>query len=582
MKKILFLLLCALLPMNMLAQYALDTTKVSIPATYNYIYKDTMLLGGAGHKLVTEMYLPEGEGPWPVVVLRSPYMAYEPQDMLPGAREFAKRGIGMIIQRCRGTYGSEGTYEPNINERADGLALLSWLQDQPWVKNIGLTGASYVALTCWIVADAVPEKVKGIYLHHYGVDRHLSAYASGLFRQDILTSWAIDNARELKQKPEVKDKTQPYYAEMRYMPQIEMDEKMLGARLPWYRDWISHTDYTDPYWYQGVWDTLRSIPPRIHVPMTIVAGHFDHHMEGTLLGYELLPPETKAQSRLIVGSWNHFYQITPDFGNQQHAHDIDLNVDLFNWMYSILVEGQVPRGEVKVYAIGADNWITTDRWPSDDAAQEETFYLSSKRNAADGKAYSLTSNAGTASAGKISYTYDPQNPVLSVGGETLFNSETRRGSQQQPAPGYRDDVITFLSDALSQPMTISGKIRVKLNFSSDCEDTSVAYKISEVMADGTAWNIRTGITTLAYRHDRLGSRGTYTPGEEVSLSFESLPIVWQLKPGSRIRVDITSSDFPQYSIHSNNPGVWSLQTTTKVARQTIFTKGSSITIPTTR
>ena len=97
----------------------------------------------------------------------------------------------------------------------------------------------------------------------------------------------------------------------------------------------------------------------------------------------------------------------------------------------------------------------------------------------------------------------------------------------------------------------------------------MTVKVSEERADGTTYNIRTGIATLAYRDNKLGSRQTYTPGEIVEVTVEMLPIVWELQPGSRIRVDISSSDFPQYSIHSNYPGVWSEQTKTRVANQKV-------------
>ena len=172
--------------------------------------------------------------------------------------------------------------------------------------------------------------------------------------------------------------------------------------------------------------------------------------------------------------------------------------------------------------------------------------------------------------------------MLSVGGETLFNSGSRRGSQLQPEVGYRDDVISFVSEPLSEPLLMAGKVKVVLNVSSDCDDTAFSYKISEVFADGNTYNIRTGISTLGFRNRPLGDRQTYTPGEVVELTIEALPIMWQLQPGSRIRVDISSSDFPQFSVHSNYAGVWSEQTRTRVAKQTLFVGGkyqSRIEIP---
>ena len=559
------------------ASSVVDSTKVSIPAVYDYTYEEQMVEGGDGYKLMTCIYKPVGEGPWPVVILRTPYV-YGRGDNNANARFYARRGIVYIVQHCRGKGGSEGPYEPNVNERVDGLALVNWVATQPWCKNIGLFGESYTALTCWIIADAVPEKVKGIYVHHYGVDRHLSAYSNGLFRQDILTAWSIDNAVEIPKKPERTDPQRIYFEQMKYMPQLVMDRHFFGVELPWYRDWISHTDYTDPYWHQGVWETLRQIPAKIKVPIVVVAGHFDHHQEGTILGYNLLSDETKAKSRLIVGAWNHSHIITPQIGKFDHATDINLTTDQFLWFYDLLVREQTPKPDVQVYAIGEDKWHQLDEWPSDNPSAIQTYYLSSQR---EGKGYKLTS-APLEQTGSIRYAYDPQNPVESIGGETLFNSGSRRGSQLQPEVGYRDDVISFVSEPLEAPLLLAGKVKVVLQVSTDCDDTAFSYKISEQMADGKTYNIRTGITSLGFRNNPLGSRQTYTPGKVVEVTVEALPIMWQLSTGSRIRVDISSSDFPQYSVHSNYAGVWSRQTKTRVANQTLYTGddyGSRIEIP---
>lgn len=548
-----------------------DSTQIA-PPMCGYAYQLIDVQTADGLNLKTRIYKPTTQGPWPVLVMRTPYtwLGLEDTDRLGQA--YARRGIAYIVQYCRGKGGSEGVYEPNVNERSDGLALVNWVADQPWCKNIGLFGESYTALTAWIIADILPEKVKGIFIHHYGVDRHLSAYSNGAFRQDILTAWAIDNAEEIKEKPAKPDLDKVFFEQMAYMPQQQMDTHFFGVELPWYRDWISHTDYTDPYWHQGVWATLRSIPTKIKVPIVVVAGHFDHHQEGTILGYNLLPEETKAKSQLIVGAWNHSHIITPQIGTFDHATDINLTTLQFQWFYDLLVKGEEPKPDVKVYAIGEDKWHSLSSWPIKDNSNTAVYYL-----AKDGK---LTKDNRHSSTFNCQYDYDPTNPVLSIGGETLFNSSTRRGSQLQPEVGYRPDVLSFVSEALTEPLLIAGQVKINLHVSTDCDDTAFTYKISEVFPDGKTYNIRTGITTLGFRNNPLGARQTYEPGTQVELHIESLPIMWQLQPGSKIRLDISSSDFPQYSVHSNYAGVWSAQGKTRVAHQTLYLDAqSSIEIP---
>ncbi|MCR4764784.1 MAG: CocE/NonD family hydrolase [Bacteroidaceae bacterium] len=546
-----------------------DSTQIA-PRVCGYEYQLIDVQTTDGLNLKTRIYKPTTAGPWPVLITRTPYTYYGLEDTDVQGREYASRGIAYIMQYCRGKGGSEGIYEPNVNERADGLALVNWVAAQPWCKNIGLFGESYTALTAWIIADVVPEKVKGIFLHHYGIDRHLSAYSNGAFRQDILTAWAIDNAEEIKQKPAKSDNTKVYFEQMAYMPQSQMDTHYFGVELPWYRDWIEHTDYNDLYWHQGVWETLRSIPPKIKVPIVVVAGHFDHHQEGTILGYNLLSEATKAKSQLIVGAWNHSHVITPQIGQTEHATDINLTTLQFQWFYDLLVKEDVPKPNVMVYAIGEDKWHSLSAWPMKDNVQSVMYYLDK-----DG---ALIEERGETT--KIEYDYDPKNPVLSVGGETLFNSSTRRGSQLQPQPGYRPDVLSFVSSPLSEPLLIAGQVKINLHVSSDCDDTAFTYKLSEVFPDGRTYNIRTGITTLGFRNHPLGARQTYIPGSGVELHIESLPIMWQLQQGSKIRLDISSSDFPQYSVHSNYAGVWSVQDKTRVAHQTLYLdQQSNIEIP---
>ena len=146
------------------------------------------------------------------------------------------------------------------------------------------------------------------------------------------------------------------------------------------------------------------------------------------------------------------------------------------------------------------------------------------------------------------------------------------GSIHQPQPGYRDDVVTFLSEPVQEDTEIEGKIRVRLFVKSDAEDTAFSAKLMEVFENRECVNIRGSITTLAYRNGNP-HRGTYTPGEIVEICIEMWDVSWMIRKGSRLRLDISSSDFPQYSAHSNYAGIWSEQAETKKAEQTILMGG---------
>jgi putative CocE/NonD family hydrolase len=261
-----------------------------------------------------------------------------------------------------------------------------------------------------------------------------------------------------------------------------------------------------------------------------------------------------------MGAWNHNLQITPTCHNPAHAQDVSIFKDQFEWLYSVVAKGIIPKGEAKIYFIEDDQWRTFDRWPIKNVRQID-FYFTKQPSPDKPAAYLLNQNEQK-QQDTIQYLYDPQYPVISNGGETLFTSKTRRGCQLQPEIGYRKDVISFISPVLTQNLQLAGRIRVMLNVSTDVDDTSCP--------DGLTYNIRSGITTLAYRNNPLGDRQTYTPGTKLELTIQSTPITWNVKAGNRIRVDIASSNFPEYSIHSNYAGIWAFQNKTRTAKQTIF------------
>lgn len=514
--------------------------------------REEMLPMPDGARLLTEICLPEGlaDEAFPVILMRSCYPSSREERELV-MKEYACRGFGFVLQWCRGTGGSEGVWEPNVNERADGLATLDWLSAQPWVKNIGYWGDSYLALTGWCMADAVPEKVKTMVLGVYGTARFTSAYKDGLFRQDVLTHWAKENAG----KPVDADTMESY----RYRPQVEVDEALWGVRLPWYRDWITHTDANDPYWQQGFWGMLHNIPAQVKIPLFIREGWYDHHLGSALKTYDALPEEIRRKSLLQIGPWNHIYRAVIPQEKSEHALERDV-VGIVDWFRAVLMRGETPKGGVQEYVIGADRWIT--RSSRAESGKSRVFYAG-----ADSR---TLGDIPPETDSKVSYLYDPENPVPSHGAECLLHDLQENGSLVQPGPNWRSDVISFVSAPLDADFTCDGVIRARLFVSSDAQDTAFTAKVMEIKPDGTSVNVRSGITTLAYRMDSPVRR-TYTLGETVEVRIDLWDIAWRFAAGSRIRLDVSSSDFPQYSVHTNTPGVWSLQTESKIARQTLHT-----------
>lgn len=534
--------------------------------TDTFIKKEIMVQMRDGVKLRTIIYLPDGKGPFPTLFTRTPYAGFDKMLGVSG-EEYAQRGYAYVIQYCRGTGGSEGEWVPNDNERNDGKDSVNWLSCEEWVKSIGIHGVSYMALTGWIIADELPDKVKAFYLCHYSVDRYLSAYRDGLFRHDILTGWALANISK-----GVQENFYDLYIESSlYRPHIGVDEALWGQRVDWYRDWITNTDKESEYWNAGTWRTLKDIPEKIKKPVCVVAGWYDHHLEGTLLGFEKLNPENKKQSKLVVGGWDHDLRQCVPAHNPQNAQINTMKL-MFDWFDRIMVEELDPDTSISTYFIGEDKWKNWDSWPIKNDGIAEA-YISANRSEAT-NSYTLSFDKDEESKA-IEYDYNPEHPVRTCGGETTFISSKERGSVLQNSPSYREDVISFISEQLKENVYIAGKMNVKLYVSSDCEDTCFTAKIMEVLPNGEAYNIRSSITTLAYRNNEA-ARKSYIPDAIVEINIDMLPITWCIRKGSKIRVDISSSNFPEFAVHTNYPGIWSLQKKTKIAHQSLYCGGNYI------
>lgn len=539
------------------AQESYRQEYASIPydgPVYGCRREELMLPMQDGVRLYTEIFKPEGLAQFPVLIQRSCYPNQQPLYEIKG-EELTRRGYGYVVQTCRGTGKSEGHWEPNVNERPDGRDTLQWLNDQPWAESIGYFGASYLALTGWAIADIVPPKVKGMMLTVYGTDRFKSAYEKGLFRHDVLTGWAMQNAGH--------PVTADYLESCRFRPHDKVDEALWGGKLDWYQDWIHATRRTDAYWQQGWWKLLADVPGKTKVPVYIIDAWYDHHFGSAISTYASLALETKEHSWLDIGCWNHMSQPCIAWGEQHNLENGDAH-RLLEWFDLLLKQKKQPEKRVRTYVMREDRWKTLEAWPAP-VSRTEKLYLGE-----------TTLNAEPAE-GERTFVYDPENPVPSHGAESVLTTIAEAGSLLQPEPDYRPDVVSFVSAPLEKALPICGQIKVHLNVSTDVDDTAFTAKLMEVFPDGRAYNIRGGITTIAAD---LPEGQTYTSGQTAKVCVEMWDMNWTVQPGSCLRLDVSSSDFPQYAVHSNYAGVWSEQGKTRIAHQKILLgEGSFVELP---
>ena len=446
-----------------------------------------------------------------------------------------------------------------MNERPDGKKTIDWICDQEWVGDTGYTGCSYLSLTGWLIADILPEKVKTMYLTHYGAQRFVSAFQDGMFRHDVLTAWTMENAGY--------PVTADYLESCMYHPQVEVDEKLWGKKIPWYRQWITSTDRSDPYWNTGFWNLLKEIPSRVKVPLYVGEGWYDHHLASAIETYKSLSDECKAKSRFLIGAWEHGFHVKLQDKEGTHFENDDI-LRTFSWFWDFLVEKKEPEAQIDYYVIGDDSWYTRKNFEIENQ-KELNLYIGEKKDGI----YTLGKEKG-AGEGTLTWIFDPEHPVMTHGAESLLVTKEEQGSLLQPEPNYREDVISCISEPFEEAVTVVGKMQVKLTVSADVDDTAFVAKIMEVTADGKAYNMRTGITTLGYRN-QSDERQTYTPGEKVTITIDTWDLAWKIQKGSRIRIDLTSSDFPQYSVHSNYAGCWAKQEKVRKAQESVYFGGEA-------
>jgi putative CocE/NonD family hydrolase len=279
--------------------------------------------------------------------------------------------------------------------------------------------------------------------------------------------------------------------------------------------------------------------------------------------YDRLAPEVKAHSRFVIGPWNHGLGNCVDaypLPNSDHT-GAEAFSETFRWLDGMLKGNSLPAAGLEAYIIGEGRWENYPHWPP--ASGGRDFYLTAGSNGR------LSEEPGQ--PGEAEYTYDPARPpVEAVGAESMLAAlPEKRGSRLQPPPAFRDDVLSFISEPLAGDLPIRGKSRVKLFVSTDAEDTSFAVKLMEVFPNGDAYNIRSGISSIAYRND-APKRMAYKSGGVVELNIEFWPITWTVHRGSRLRLDIMSTLFPEFHIHPNTAEPWAYAREPRTARQVVY------------
>ena len=527
-----------------------------------------------GVSLATSIHLPDGEGSFPTVLIRSPYARFEAvlRDQVCG--RFVRYGYACVFQDTRGQGDSGGVWDPGNNEIQDGRDTLAWLVRQDFQDgNIGMMGPSYLTLNQYAAAaTGLPSQVKTFVPSVFAADMREALYADGMFRHETFTAWASMNRTSNTVFQGTGDE---YQAAIRHFPHEEIDTEIFGIEMPWYQRIIDIEQSEDALYGEKMGRLVSETPERLEVPVLMIGGWYDVFIGPQIKDWNRL--STKSGSRFVLGPWTHA-------GSTGDAFELEnAGGGLFQWREMLDWFGHHLKGnELKsslganVYVMGKNEWRHYEEWPP--KTEKILYSLRQEANKGDcsvQKLVELQKSDTEVSQVPLSFEYDPRDPVPTEGGAGMlaFLLPGYKGARpgnilQQPAC-ERDDIISYKTETLNDGLLISGEIRTNLTVSSTAPDTSFTFKLIEEFEDGRAINIRDAITSLAFRNGAQKPR-SYEPGKKVEIEIVSWPIEWWVSAGSKLRLDVSSSDFPKYHAHSNRAGPWAKQLDTDVATQTLY------------
>lgn len=538
-----------------------------------------------GVELSTDVVRPDMEGRFPVLIMRTPYGKDWSAGISGGPYEheyYASRGYAVVQQDSRGRYDSDGTFEPFVDEAADGYDTDEWAATQPWSNGrLAGLGQSYYGFTQLAQAmQGHPALITIAPVMTTSDTYNNWIFSDGAFHMGFAMAWGTGLVGKGAVRPNPRLASPPVAGTSQrsvfeHLPVQTMDEQQQQkVPVPYYREWLGHPA-KGPFWDDK---SLTSQVGKMNLPTLFYTGWYDYFLRGNLGDYDRFmkaaggSASSRAGSRLIVGPWTHY---TGRDGATRQVGDLDfgdlaaydLPARLLGW-YDRWLKGMPDRfadeGPVKIFVMGDNRWRTEKAWPPPDVQYHEYFGSGGKANMPSGDGVLGTEEPKPASA-MDSFVYDPANPVPTVGGVSGAPSGPR---DQTPIAG-RGDILRYTSEPLGARLEVTGPIRVTLFAATDAKDTDFTAKLVDVHPDGKVYNIQDGLIRARYRSG-TGQAVPIRPGDVLEYAIDLWSTSHAFLPGHRVRVDISSSNFPRLDRNLNTGDDPEHSTRMIQARQTVY------------
>ncbi len=527
--------------------------------------------------LRAHVFRPDAPGPYPVLVLRTPYGKGTQADA------YVKAGYIVVLQDARGRHASDGRYESfyraETHDAVDGYDTVEWaakLRDS--TGKVGTFGISYDAFLQWRLAPLRPPSLVAMAASSIP-PRLTDLEGPGTIRPGRRLNWFYNTM-----SPDMRKRSagvEPHTSAaakkrwdagddqrlMNFLPWQNLPDSVWGDEADVVKDWLRQP-HLEP------WKLLDGVR-EVAVPNLNVVGWYDHCNESIEL-HQAIVQEGKTEiartgSQLIIGPWSHVphgarKQGVVDFGPEASVDLVQAKIRWFDYWIKGVANGVNRDAAVRIFVMGANRWRDEPEWPLA-RARPQTLFLESAGHAntpaGDGRL------VAAAPAGAVDrYRYDPKDPVPTLWSKAMYTQPT----DQQPL-ARREDILVYQTAPLAEPMEVTGNAEVILYAASSAPDTDFFVRLIDVAPDGSTRDVAAGMVRARYR-DGLDRPSLLRPGEVIEFKIRLRPTSNEFQRGHRIRLDVTSSDFPNYDRNHNTAVDQNADAQLVVAEQTVHHGGT--------
>jgi putative CocE/NonD family hydrolase len=516
-----------------------------------------------GVSLYADVYRPAGEGPFPVILMRLPYDKTQAETInYSHPSWYAQRGYMVVVQDVRGSWASEGVFTPFLSEAEDGYDSIEWAARLPGANGrVGMYGFSYAGATQLMPATLRPPSLLTICPALTASQYYEGwTYNQGALALAFTMSWAVSlaemEARRAKDD-EAMTMLRAAFANSQawnwYLPLTEFPP-LTGKYGSYFFDWLAHPTYDD-YWRRWSIDEDYS---RLTIPALHIAGWYDVFLTGSVKNFIGMRNESgsdvaRARQKLLVGPWTHMPWAPTGLTSDLRGCGPGIVDDMQLRWFDQFLKGEetgVLDAPVSLFVMGAETWRDFPDWPPPGSEPVRWFFHSKGRANSRFGDGTLSLDAPGGEPSDL-FTADPMAPTTSIGGHSCcFNFVAPMGPADQRAAEEYNSVLVYTSEPLVEPTELIGDVTVTLYAATSARDTDWTARLCEVHPDGRSINLQEGIVRARYRESQ-SEPSLLEPDRIYRYDISLGPVGVRIAPGNRLRVTVSSSDFPQWDRNLN-------------------------------